>query len=137
MSPGNTDVPTAHSESSCRPIRAVLERVADKWSLLLIYQLSETSMRFNELRRAIPKISQRMLTHSLRELERDGLVERRVTPSVPPRVDYSLTPLGEELLVPVQALAQWAQDHREQMDHSRSRFDQLLAEQPGHNGSAQ
>ncbi|MBX3170424.1 MAG: helix-turn-helix transcriptional regulator [Candidatus Eremiobacteraeota bacterium] len=118
MSLSNTHVPEA-----CKPIRQVLERVGDKWSLLVIYQLSQRKLRFNELRRAIPQISQRMLTYSLRELERDGLVLRTVTPSVPPRVDYELTALGATLLVPVQGLVDWAVGHQAEMEAARSRFD--------------
>lgn len=123
MSLSNIDVPNGHNEQACRPIRQVLERVGDKWSLLLIYQLSVDKMRFNELRRAVPGISQRMLTHSLRELERDGLVLRTVIPSVPPRVDYELTALGRTILAPVKGLVDWALAHQDEMDAARSRFD--------------
>ncbi len=80
-------------------------------------------MRFNELRRAIEGISQRMLTRTLRGLERDGLVGRKVTPSVPPRVDYSLTELGQSLTAPVQALGAWALTHRETIASARGRYD--------------
>ena len=123
MSLSNTHVPNGHDQEACKPIRHVLERVGDKWSLLIIYQLSQQSLRFNELRRAIPTISQRMLTYSLRELERDGLVLRTVTPSVPPRVDYELTPLGATLLVPVKALTEWALSHQAEMEEARNRYD--------------
>lgn len=124
MSLSNSDVPCGpHTQESCRPIRHVLERVADKWSLLIIHRLARQTFRFNELRRAIPTISQRMLTYSLRELERDGLVLRTVTPTVPPRVDYALTALGATLLVPVQGLAEWALKNQAEMEEARSRFD--------------
>lgn len=123
MSLSNIDVSNGHKEEACRPIRHVLERVGDKWSLLVLYQLSMGKMRFNELRRALPNISQRMLTYSLRELERDGLVLRTVIPSVPPRVDYELTPLGVTILAPVQGLVDWALSHQAEMDAARSRFD--------------
>lgn len=97
------------SESpACRNAAEVLQRVGDKWSVLIVQTLSGGSRRFNELRRDIPAISQRMLTLTLRGLERDGLVARTVTPSTPPRVDYALTPLGESLRGPVCALATWA-----------------------------
>lgn len=123
MSLSNTDVPNGHNQEACRPIRHVLERVGDKWSLLIVYQLSAGKLRFNELRRALPGISQRMLTYSLRELERDGLVLRTVIPSVPPRVDYEVTPLGATLLAPVEGLIDWALAHQDEMEAARSRFD--------------
>lgn len=123
MSLSNTHVPNGHDQAACQPIRHVLDRVGDKWSLLVIYQLSAGKLRFNELRRALPSISQRMLTHSLRELERDGLVLRTVIPSVPPRVDYELTPLGATLLLPVQGLVDWALAHQKEMEEARGRFD--------------
>lgn len=123
MSLSNTHVPNGHDHEACRPIRHVLERVGDKWSLLVIYQLSTGKLRFNELRRALPTISQRMLTHTVRELERDGLVLRTVIPSVPPRVDYELTRLGATLLIPVQGLADWALAHQSEMEEARGRFD--------------
>jgi len=92
----------------CRSINEVLQRIGDKWSMLIVSKLSDGTMRFSELRREIPSISQRMLTLSLRGLERDGLVMRTVTPSIPPRVDYELTSLGESLRVPICALSDWA-----------------------------
>lgn len=124
MSLRNIDVPRGHDQEACRPIRQVLERVGDKWSLLIIYQLSQGKLRYNELRRAISGISQRMLTYSLRDLERDGLVLRTVIPSVPPAVNYELTPLGSTLLQPVEVLVSWALAHQEEMDSARRRFDQ-------------
>lgn len=116
MSPGNI-------QSSCVAVRQVLDRVGDKWSVLVIALLGEGPRRFNELRRLIEGISQRMLTLTLRGLERDGLVTRTVFPTVPPRVDYALTPLGKDLLEPVAALAQWAGAHREAIQAARDRFD--------------
>ncbi|MBN9415162.1 MAG: helix-turn-helix transcriptional regulator [Candidatus Eremiobacteraeota bacterium] len=124
MSLSNTDVPNGVNHEACRPIREVLGIVGDKWSLLITYQLSRQKLRFNELRRALPGISQRMLTYSLRELERAGLVLRTVTPSVPPRVDYELTPLGATLLVPVQGLTDWAVAHQAEMEAARARYDE-------------
>ncbi len=124
MSLSNIDVPRGHNQEACRPIRQVLERVGDKWSLLIIYQLSRGKLRYNELRRAISGISQRMLTYSLRELERDGLVLRTVIPSVPPAVNYELTELGSSLLQPVEGLVNWALAHQERMDSARRRFDE-------------
>ncbi|MFZ0609600.1 MAG: helix-turn-helix domain-containing protein, partial [Xanthobacteraceae bacterium] len=103
MKPRHTHLP-----ADCRAISDILARVGDKWSVLVVTRLGPGSLRFNELRRAIGGISQRMLTLTLRGLERDGLVTRTVTPSVPPRVDYALTALGRDLLQPVSALGDWA-----------------------------
>src|SRR3978361_1665401 len=100
----------AHDPASpaCRSVNHVLQRIGDKWSVLIVQTLAGGPQRFNQLRREIPTISQRMLTLSLRALERDGLVTRTVTPSIPPRVDYELTALGHSLQGPICALAQWA-----------------------------
>src|SRR3954468_11651809 len=95
----------------CRTISTLLSRIGDKWTVLVVTTLGEGSKRFNELRREIPSVSQRMLTLTLRNLERDGLVNRTVTPTIPPRVDYELTALGHSLLKPVNALSQWALDN--------------------------
>src|SRR5215469_13521601 len=92
----------------CRAVSEVLERVGDKWSVLVVVTLGDGPKRFSEIRRAIANISQRMLTLTLRGLERDGLVTRTVFPTIPPRVDYELTALGRDLLVPVSALGEWA-----------------------------
>jgi DNA-binding HxlR family transcriptional regulator len=94
------------------PVTDVLRRVGDKWSILVIVLLGKKPHRFNELHRGIETISQRMLTRTLRGLEEDGLVHRRVFPTNPPAVEYSLTPLGRSLLVPLSALADWAVEHR-------------------------
>lgn len=107
----------------CRRVSRVLARVGDKWSVLIIMSLGERSMRFNELRRAIEGISQRMLTLTLRGLERDGLVSRQVTPSIPPRVDYHLTELGRSLSAPVRALGGWAQVHSEEIEAAQEKFE--------------
>jgi DNA-binding HxlR family transcriptional regulator len=108
----------------CRAISAVLSRVGDKWTVLVVETLGGGPKRFNELRRALGSISQRMLTLTLRALERDGLVSRTVTPSVPPRVDYELTRLGHSLLTPVNLLADWARANTAAMDRARAKFDQ-------------
>ena len=108
---------------SCLAVRDVLNRVGDKWSVLVVVLLSDGPLRFNELRRTIEGISQRMLTLTVRGLERDGLVTRTVYPSVPPRVDYELTNLGRTLLGPVRALSAWAGRHREEIQKARLRFD--------------
>jgi DNA-binding HxlR family transcriptional regulator len=107
----------------CQRVSRVLARVGDKWSVLIIMSLGERSMRFNEMRRAITGISQRMLTLTLRALERDGLVSREVTPSIPPRVDYRLTEMGRSLCLPVQALGSWAQEHSAQIEAAQEKFE--------------
>jgi DNA-binding HxlR family transcriptional regulator len=107
----------------CRTISTLLSRIGDKWTVLVVTSLGGGSKRFNELRREIPSVSQRMLTLTLRNLERDGLVSRTVTPTIPPRVDYELTPMGHSLLEPVTALADWALNHVEEIHSAQSRFD--------------
>ncbi len=107
----------------CRAVSEVLNRVGDKWSVLIVVTLAEGSKRFNELRREIPSISQRMLTLTLRGLERDGLVTRTVTPRIPPRVDYELTDLGRSLQGPVMALTDWAIENIDVIYEAQTRFD--------------
>lgn len=119
--------PDPQGEGPC-PIREVLDRVGDTWSILVIFNLQAGPMRFNALRRSIEGISQRMLTVTLRSLERDGLVTRHVRPTSPPEVEYSLTGLGHSLAIPIDVLGQWAVRHREQMRHARSRFDNAADE---------
>jgi len=103
--------------------REILDRVGDKWSLVVIYLVAGHTMRFMELRRAIPQISQRMLTVTLRHLERDGLVARKVFPEVPPRVEYSLTPLGATLRQLVRGLVAWSDAHLGEVDAARATYD--------------
>ena len=105
----------------------ILQRIGDKWSVLIISRLGEGPRRFNEIKRMIGGISQRMLTLTLRNLERDGLVSRTVTPTVPPRVDYALTDLGRDLLIPVAALGEWALQHTSCIEAARARFDEAEA----------
>src|ERR1700720_1368592 len=107
----------------CRAVSEVLARVGDKWTVLVVTALGEGPKRFNELRRALGSISQRMLTLTLRGLERDGLVTRTVFPTIPPRVDYELTDLGRGLANPVQALGQWAFAHLPEIEAARTKFD--------------
>ncbi len=104
-------------------VRHILDRVGDKWSLLVISLLGGGTRRFTELRREINEISQRMLTLTLRHLERDGLVERTVYPVVPPRVEYRLTPLGVTLLDTIQALVAWTMAHRDEIAAAREAYD--------------
>jgi DNA-binding HxlR family transcriptional regulator len=112
-----------HLPSDCRAVSDVLSRIGDKWSVLVVSRLGSGPLRFNELRRAIGGISQRMLTLTLRGLERDGLVTRSVFPTIPPRVDYALTPLGCDLLVPVSALGAWAIRNQPKIARAREEFD--------------
>ena len=111
------------NEPGCTTIRAVLARVGDKWSVFVITLLGERTMRFTELQRSIEGISQRMLTLTLRQLERDGLVDREVYPVVPPRVEYSLTSLGTTLLPPLLGVAEWAREHRTDIERARVEYD--------------
>ena len=113
-----------HLPADCRAISDVLARVGDKWSVLVVTRLGDGPKRFNELRRAIGGISQRMLTLTLRGLERDGLVTRTVFPTIPPRVDYALTALGRDLLVPVSALGAWAIRNQPKIARAREQFDE-------------
>jgi len=122
------NVTKAHAgdHERCLAVREVLKLVGDKWSVLIVGMLGKGSLRFSELKRRIEGISQRMLTLTLRGLERDGLLTRTVTPSIPPRVDYELTTLGLTLLDPVLALAKWSERHRESIQAARDRFDRRL-----------
>ncbi|WP_225997414.1 winged helix-turn-helix transcriptional regulator [Myceligenerans pegani] len=104
-------------------VRQILDRIADKWSLLVIALLEEKTLRFGELSREIDGISKRMLTVTLRNLERDGLVRRTVYPEVPPRVEYELTSLGRTLLGTTQALVTWSEEHQEEIARAREAFE--------------
>lgn len=107
------------------PIREVLDRVGDTWSLLVIINLQAAPTRFNALRRSIEGISQRMLTVTLRSLERDGLVRRTVRPTTPPEVEYALTDLGHSIAIPVGALGIWAARNRDALKAARESFDAM------------
>jgi DNA-binding HxlR family transcriptional regulator len=124
--PGHTEGTTLEQmfhEHSCQAVASTLSLVGNKWSVLVIMLLSEKPRRFNELRRSIGDISQRMLTLTLRELEREGLVSRTVFPTIPPRVDYALTDLGRSLQEPVNALGLWSIRNQQELAASRRRFD--------------
>ena len=123
MTPDHTG-DTGLSGSRCQQLRHLLDRVGDTWTLLAVTTLRHGPQRFNELRRALPGVSSRMLARTLRGLERDGLVARSVFATVPPQVEYALTPLGSGLLVPVDALFAWALTHQGQMDAARQAYDQ-------------
>ena len=118
---GAGPVPAASAE--CPRIRSVISRVGDKWSVLVIMLLWPGPRRFGAIKREAEDVSQRMLTLTLRGLERDGLVTRTVTPSIPPRVDYELTALGRSLAEPVQALGRWAFLHLDEIDRARVSYD--------------
>ena len=116
-----------HVTETCRVVAPVLARIGDKWSILIVRLLGEGPRRFNEIKRQVDGISQRMLTLSLRGLERDGLVSRTVYPTVPPRVEYELTDLGRSLWEPVAALGEWAARHAEEIGRAQKAFDKRLA----------
>jgi len=105
--------------------RLVLDRIADKWTALIIHMLSSGTKRHNELRRQITGVSQKMLTQTLRSLENDGLVERKVYPVVPPKVEYRLTPLGTTLIEPLEAICKWAEKHVPELQAARSRASKV------------
>lgn len=115
--------PEAFYDPTLCPIRNVLAAITNKWSMLVITHLKFGEHRFSELKRALPDISQRMLTLTLRNQERDGLIVRKVTPTKPPRVDYRLSDLGVSMLKPLYALSGWAAEHRDDIERSRGRFD--------------
>lgn len=119
MKPGNLE-----ETGTCRKISAILSRIGDKWTVLVVRELSQGSRRFSELRRALGSISQKMLTTTLRNLERDGFVKRTVFPTVPPRVDYELTPLGHDLGEPIEALAAWAVRNAERIESAQRTYDE-------------
>lgn len=108
------------------PSRQVLDLIADKWTAIVIYCLSKGTKRYSELQREIGGISQKMLTQTLRSLERDGLVNRMVYPVVPPMVEYSLTPLGETLIEPLCQLCKWAETHIPEVEAARTKYDRKL-----------
>lgn len=137
VSPGPLEVTRQSTEAACRDdrdafqwdaredcnVRQILDRIADKWSLLVVALLAEKTMRFGELVREIDGVSKKMLTVTLRNLERDGLIHREMFPEIPPRVEYRLTPLGRTLLGTIQSLVGWVEQHQEQVAQARASFD--------------
>ena len=109
------------------PTRRALDLIADKWSTLIIALLATESLRFGELRRGVGGISAKVLAERLRDLERNGIVSRRVHPTVPPMVEYALTALGETLIEPVDAIARWAELHIREIDVAISRYERRVA----------
>ena len=114
---------SVHESTDCQKVRYVLDRVGHRWSVLVIAQLENGPLRFADLKRLMFGVSQQMLTRTLRGLERDGLVDRTVTPTAPPRVDYELTALGQSLAAPIAALRSWAVSHGETIEGARASFD--------------
>jgi DNA-binding HxlR family transcriptional regulator len=112
-----------HNSTDCRAVSSVLARVGDKWSVLIIVLLGDGTKRFNEIKRMVGGISQRMLTLTLRGLERDGLITRTIFPTIPPRVDYELTDLGRSLWTAVEPLGIWARSHVADIHMAREKFD--------------
>ncbi|MFV0431502.1 MAG: winged helix-turn-helix transcriptional regulator [Alphaproteobacteria bacterium] len=117
----------SHNEESCRPVREILNIVGNKWSILIVALLEDGTKRFSELQRNVDGISQRMLTRTLRELERHGMLSRKVEPTVPPSVYYTLTPLGESLLAPAKALAFWAHGNYPEIQAAQKAYDKKEA----------
>jgi len=115
-------------DSNC-PTRQVLDRVADKWTVLVIQRLSKGTLRFAQLKRSVDGISQKVLTNTLRGLERDGLVSRRIYASVPPRVEYSLTELGQSLCGLVEGICSWAETNIQQVQSARAFYDKKPADE--------
>ncbi|MDQ0846133.1 helix-turn-helix domain-containing protein [Streptomyces sp. V1I6] len=129
MSVGHTEVTTTAPVVSCGEehedcgIRDVLDRIGDKWSVLIVVELAQGVRRFRQLQRAVPGISQRMLTLTVRRLERDGLITRTVYPTVPPQVEYELTTMGHALTHLVKALSDWSAEHRDAIARAREAWD--------------
>jgi DNA-binding HxlR family transcriptional regulator len=128
LTPSNKQEP----DEECRAISETLARIGDKWTVLVVELLARGPTRFNEMRRTIGNISQRMLTLTLRELERDGLVTRTVYPTIPPRVEYQLTKLGRTLREPLIAVADWVRKHQPAMLEARKTFDAAGIAKPSH-----
>lgn len=112
------------------PTRQVVSRIGDKWTLLVLFSLSQGTQRFSTLRNAVEGISQKMLTQTLRNLERDGIVSRRVYPVIPPKVEYSLTALGDSLARVIDTVRTWAYEHMDEIDAARSEYDGLADHAP-------
>jgi DNA-binding HxlR family transcriptional regulator len=124
MPTSTTNASQKPSAQTCKALGNILDRVGDKWTVMVVGNLSDGPMRFNALQRAVAGVSHRMLTLTLRGLERDGLVSRTDFATVPPRVDYELTKLGHSLKEPLEILAQWAQANRSAIERARKAFDQ-------------
>lgn len=113
-------------DTTC-PVRGVLDSISDKWSMLLVMTLATGPRRFNQLRRDVPDISQKMLTQTLRSLQRDGMISRQVFDTKPPSVEYRLTPMGQSIIVPFGHLIHWANANHPDIDDARAQFDAMEA----------
>ena len=125
-----TDIPESHRmgrPTPARVIRDVLDRIGDRWSAIVLAELSDGPRRYGELRRSISGISQRMLTYSLRGLERDGMISRTVRPTTPPQVEYALTEVGHELHLTLTTVEDWALANHDYIQNSRARYDRRRA----------
>jgi DNA-binding HxlR family transcriptional regulator len=120
---GKRAAKTTETPDSCRAVTDILSRVGDKWTVNVVRHLGVRIMRFSELRKALDGVSQKMLTTTLRQLERDGFVTRTIYPTIPPKVEYALTELGRDLLIPVSALGLWAHENRGRVEAARTAFD--------------
>jgi DNA-binding HxlR family transcriptional regulator len=121
--PGPAHGPAHGVGSDCRRMNSILGIVGDKWTILIVMVLAGGPRRFNDIKRTVGGISQQMLTRTLKALERDGTVSRTVHPTVPPQVEYALTPLGHSLATPLRALGTWARGHLDEIDANRARYD--------------
>ncbi|MFW6773467.1 winged helix-turn-helix transcriptional regulator [Nocardioides sp. CPCC 205120] len=126
----DTDTPAPHRLEIGAAHRELLDQVLDTWSLHVLNELCERPCRFNELRRAIPAVTQKSLSATLRRLERNGIVERTVLSTRPVAVEYRITPLGKTLRAPVDAILDWATAHLPRIDEARDRYDDAEAERP-------
>ena len=122
--------PIPGRSETCNAMADILNRIGDKWSVMIVGYLGKKTMRFNELRHTIGGISQRMLTLTLRNLERDGLVTRTVFPEIPPRVEYQLTELGRSLQTPIEGLWDWAAQHQGEVQGARREYDEMHEDAP-------
>ena len=122
MSATHKRVRAAHDKANCRVVVEMLSRIGDKWTVMVVGALSEGTMRYTELHRSVDGISQRMLTLTLRGLEEDGLVVRTIHPTIPPRVEYALTPMGSTLTRPLFALYEWTMEHRPAIAEARKTY---------------
>lgn len=127
MLPGNNNRNPKNEHSECRRLGKILSVIGDKWTIMIMGALSDGPLRYNELRRKIGGVSQRMLTLTLRRLERDGLLTRTVYPTIPPRVDYDLTSVGRSLIEPLQNLSGWATAHLSIIEEAQKAYDDHLS----------
>ena len=123
MTQTSVEVSCTDPHEACRALAQILDRIGDKWTVMVVGALSDGPMRFNQIMRLIAGVSHRMLTLTLRGLERDGLVKRTIYPTIPPRVDYELSDLGRSLIGPLRVLSEWALSNRISIEMARDSFD--------------